>query len=376
MAWIFVRHRLLRAAIALLFWTLIGLAFAGRLYLSSFKLGISMSWGQAVSSSLVDWYVFALLSLPIVYLARRFRFDSPGWGSSVAIHLIASGVFSIIYILVRALIGQLQSRVVGTPVPFSELFSPLLFKSFLWNLLIYWVIVSVTHAFDYYRQVREREIRAVELEKRLAEARLQALQMQLNPHFLFNTLHAISALMHKDVEAADRMIARLSELLRYALESTEAQEVSLRQELDFLRRYLEIEETRFGNRLRVEMDIAPDSLEAQVPNLILQPIVENAIRHGIEPHGKPGVIRIKARCENGSLRVEVHDNGNGLPGGSLPREGVGLSNTRSRLNQLYGGRFQFDFNNVPGGGLMVGMIIPLRRSSELTEGTPASPATR
>jgi signal transduction histidine kinase len=357
-----LRNRFVKGGLAFLLWTLIGFAFAGQLYLSGVRSGRSVSWSQAVGSSLGDWYVWAVLSLPIVQLARRFRFDSPNWGFSVTFHLLASAAFSLIYMVVRALVGQVQGRLAGTPITFAEAF-PLLFKTFLLNLLIYWVIVSIAHAFDYYRQVREREVRAVELEKRLTEAKLEALQMQLNPHFLFNTLYAISALMHKDVEAADRMIARLSDLLRYALESTTEQEVSLRQELDFLRRYLEIEQTRFGERLRVEMDIAPDTLDVRVPNLILQPVVENAIQHGIEPHSRPGVLRISSRREDGALRVVIRDNGNGLAGGQLSREGVGLSNTRSRLKQLYGDRHRFEFDNAEGGGLTVQLVIPLRAAT-------------
>src|SRR5438309_2833852 len=171
----------------------------------------------------------------------------------------------------RAWVGQLQSLTVGKPVAFAETFNPLLVKTFHFNLLIYWVIVSVSHTFDYYRQVQERELRAAELERSLSQARLQALQMQLNPHFLFNTLHAISSLVHKDAEAADRMISRLSDLLRYTLESTAEHEVPLEQELQVLDRYLEIEQTRFGARLSVEKQIAPETLSVLVPNLILQP---------------------------------------------------------------------------------------------------------
>src|SRR6266508_1295324 len=287
---VLIRNRSFRWALVFLFWTLIGLSFASQFYLSSYKAGRPVTWGQAVSWSLGDWYVWAIVSLPIILLARRFRFDAANWVRNVAIHLAASAGCSLVYMLLRAWGGQAQSPMAGKPVSFAETFAPLLVKTFHFNVLIYWVIVSVSHAFDYYRQVQERELRAAELEKRLAQAKLQALQMQLNPHFLFNTLHAISALMHKDVEAADRMITRLSDLLRYALESTDAQEVPLRQELDFLNRYLEIEQTRFGDRLAVRMNIEPDALEALVPNLLLQPLVENAICHGLEPRARPGRI--------------------------------------------------------------------------------------
>jgi LytS/YehU family sensor histidine kinase len=169
--------------------------------------------------------------------------------------------------------------------------------------------------------------------------------------------------MHKDVEAADRMIARLSDLLRHTLESSDTQEVPLREELDFLQRYLEIEQTRFGDRLAVRLDIAPDTLDAQVPNLVLQPLVENAIRHGIEPHAKPGQIRLQARRESGMLHLHVSDNGSGLPRSETPREGVGLSNTRKRLEQLYGDGFKFEFNNADSGGLVVSVAIPFRVAS-------------
>ena len=203
------------------FWTLIGLSFAFQFYISSAKAGLEVTWRQAVSYALGDWYVFALLSIPVVWLARRFDFESGHRRRSLAAHLAASLAFSLAYMVLRAGVGRLQSE-----ASFAEAFLPLLVKTWHFNLLIYWVIVAVTLAFDYYRKYRERELSAVELEKRLAEAKLQALQMQLNPHFLFNSLHSISALMHQDVEAADRMIVRLSDFLRAALESSDTQEVT------------------------------------------------------------------------------------------------------------------------------------------------------
>src|SRR6266540_1280514 len=358
----------LKWAIAFLFWTVIGLSFASQLYLSSYKAGQGVSWGQAVSWSLGDWYVWALVSLPIIQLARRFRFDDRHWGRNVLLHLVASALFSLAYMVLRAAVGQVQSRLSGAPVSFADAFNPLVVKTFLLNLLIYWVIVSVSHAFAYYREFQQRELRASELEKRLAQARLQTLQMQLNPHFLFNSLHAISALVHKDADLADRMITRLSDLLRYALEHTDAREVPLRQELDFLRRYLEIEQTRFGDRLAVRMNIEPDALEALVPNLLLQPLVENAIRHGLEPRAGPGRIELRARCEDGRLKVEVRDNGKGLSDGRAPEEGVGLSNTRARLQQLYGKGQRFELANAPGGGLAVCVELPFHPANKTGAG--------
>jgi two-component system LytT family sensor kinase len=264
--------------------------------------------------------------------------------------------------VLRAFVGRWQSD-----ASFAEAFQPLLVKTWHFNLLIYWVIVAVSFAFDYYRKYRERELRAVELEKRLAQAKLQALQMQLNPHFLFNSLHSISSLMHQDVEAADRMIVRLSDLLRAALDNSDTQEVTLGKELEFLKRYLEIEQIRFGKRLTVQMNITPDTLDAQVPNLILQPLVENAIRHGIEPHAKPGRIELRSKREADVLTLEVCDNGAGLPGNQPSAENVGLSNTRARLEALHAGVHSLEFHNVPGGGLLVRIMIPYRLANNCDE---------
>jgi two-component system, LytTR family, sensor kinase len=349
--------------LAIGFWTVIGLSFASQYYLSSLKAGRPVSWSHAVSWSLGDWYVWGLLSVPIIQLARRFRFDDVQWIRSVAIHLVASGLFSLLYMVLRAWLGQVQSWIGGTTVTFGDAFNPLVVKSVHFNLLTYWVIVSVSHAFAYYRQAQERALRASELEKRLAQAKLQALQMQLNPHFLFNTLNAIASLMHMDVKAADRMITRLADLLRYALESTDAHEVPLRQELSFLERYLEIEKTRFGRRLNVRLEIAPDTLDLLVPNLLLQPLVENAIRHGIEKRSKPGLIELHARCQDDRLHLEVRDNGPGLPAEPPQRQGIGLSNTRARLQQLYGKGQSLELRDAEGGGVVVDVRLPLRPSA-------------
>ncbi len=339
-----------------------GLSFAIHFFLNSAKTGRSVSWGEAVTFSLADWYVFALLSIPAARLARRFPFERKTWGRLAVLHLIYSVLFSFAFMVLRAGIGETQDWIrPGAGLPFTRGFS-LLTKTFQYNIWVYWVILSVCHAFDYYQKFHERELRASELEKRLAQARLQALQSQMNPHFLFNTLHTISALMHKDVEAADRMVMKLSDLLRLALDNTDTHEVPLSQELDFLKRYLEIEQTRFRDRLKVEMEIAPDTLRAQVPNLVLQPLVENAIRHGIERHARPGKIVLRAQRRNGVLELQVQDNGDGLPPGGAKREGIGISNTRSRLQQLYGADQKFELQNVPAGGLLARVVIPFHEN--------------
>jgi two-component system LytT family sensor kinase len=351
-----MRKPVTRWALGFCFWTLLGLSFASQFYISSAKAGLEVSWKQAVNYALGDWYVFALLSVPVIRLAQRFRFEVGTWGPSLFVHALGSVLFSLAYMVIRAWVGQWQSQ-----AAFKDVFKPLMVKTWHFNLLIYWVIVAVSNAFDYYRKYRERELHASELEKGLAQAKLQALQMQLNPHFLFNTLHSISSLMHKDVEAADRMITRLSDLLRAALEGAGTQEVSLRQELKMLELYLAIEQIRFGSRLSVKMDIAPETLDAQVPSLILQPLVENAIRHGIEPRARPGCIELQAHRQDGTLALVVSDDGAGLAEPEQIKEGVGLSNTRARLRELYGPAHQFELIRGAKGGVRVELSIPFRQ---------------
>jgi sensor histidine kinase YesM len=342
-----------RWPLLVLFWTAIALSFATNLHLTQ-----QVPWREAVINSLADWYCFALLSIPMLALARRFQFQRTNWLSTALLHLFASIFFSGFWIMLRAGIAQIEHAIYGSASDFSGDFVRLFTKSFHLNLWIYWVILAVSHAVEYYRKLNERELKTAELEKSLTQAKLRALQSQLNPHFLFNTLHTISALMHIDVEKADRMVAKLSDLLRYALDSTDEHEVALRDEIAFLKRYLEIEQTRFGDRLTVTMDIPADTWDARVPNLILQPIVENAIRHGIEPHSKPGKIHLSARRENSQLILEVRDNGMGL-NPNKKREGIGTSNTRLRLQQLYGAKQTFTLENATEGGLLATIKLPL-----------------
>jgi signal transduction histidine kinase len=350
-----LQNRWFRRLLVFAFWTVLGLSFASQFYISSANAGLEVSWKQAVGSSLGDWYVFAALSVPVIFLSRRFPLDTGHWGRSLVVHGLASLAFSALYMVLRSWVGIWQYE-----ASFGEAFRRLLVKTWHFNLLIYWVILAVSQAFDYYRKYRERELQAADLEASLARAKLQALQMQLNPHFLFNTLHSISSLMHQDVEAADRMVMRLSDLLRAALDSSDTQEVPLRQELDLLKLYLGIEQIRFGDRLTVKLEIPPDTLEAQVPNLILQPLVENAIKHGIQPKARPGRIELKAERLNGLLALRVIDNGVGLKQGVSPEEGVGLSNTRARLRELYGDAHRFELASGPEGGLQVELEIPFR----------------
>jgi LytS/YehU family sensor histidine kinase len=222
------------------------------------------------------------------------------------------------------------------------------------------VILFVYYAFDYYAKYRDRELRTSQLETRLTVAQLQALKMQLNPHFLFNTLHSISSLMYTDVRAADAMITRLGDFLRMALENESVQEVPLRQELDFLGRYLDIEKIRLDERLTLRVDIDERALDARVPNLGLQPLIENAIHHGIAHLPRGGAIELSAHRDGEILRIHVRNDRPETAGTS--REGIGLTNVRARLAQLYGAAHRFHIDESVDGSVAVHLAIPFRES--------------
>lgn len=351
---------LLRAFGILAFWTLVGLAFASQFYLSSTLLGRSVSWRDAITYSLADWYVWAVISWPILWIARRWPPERGPMAKTAAIHLAGALLCSSLYVLLRAVVGQIHGALIDEPATFGEVFRPLLVKTFPFNLLVYGVIISVSHAVDYYQKYHERTVQALELEKHLTEARLQSLLRQLKPHFLFNTLNGIASLMHTDVKAADKMLVRLSELLRLTMTQTGRPLVSLRDELAFLERYLAIESLRFRDRLSVQFEIQPGIDTAEIPNLLLQPLVENAIRHGIEPHVRPGKIDVRAERHEGRLVLEVRDTGKGIPPGGPGREGIGISNTKARLQEIYGPDQRFVLANLPEGGLCARVEIPFR----------------
>ena len=355
-------------AIVFLIATLLGLFFAGQIYCSAASFHQSVSWGQALYWAFGDWYEWALLSPVIFWLCRRFQFDRRSWPKSLPVHLVGGLMLSGLHAVLCALAAVLQGWVTGAPRVFGSEVHHLLANRTHFNLAVYTVIVCSWHAWDYHRKYREREAQATELAAQLARAQLQALRMQLQPHFLFNTLNSISSLMLKDVNSANRMIVRLSELLRLTLEISNDQEVPLQTELDFLRRYVEIEQIRFGDLLKVKMDVEPVTLHANVPNLILQPLVENAVHHAIEPQTAGGQIELRCARSNGSLVLQVSDNGQGH--GSLKtdavetanqaRERIGLNNTRQRLQKLYGGQQSFELVQNAAGGMTANIIIPFR----------------
>lgn len=352
--------------------TLVGVFFATRTYLLyNAYPDNQIGWGRALLPSLTSWWVWALLAPAILWLASRFRFDRSRWLASLVVHVGAGLAFA----LAHAMLDYLAGRAIPT-LPEASLSLPFVVGRLHGNLLTYLAIVAGWNLVETYRRARERELRASRLEARLAEARLSALKMQLHPHFLFNTLHAISTLMHRDVDAADRMLTRLGDLLRLTLENAGTQEVRLKEELDFLEQYLEIERTRFGDRLTIEFEVDPETLDARVPNLILQPLVENAIRHGVAPRAEPGWIGVRTARSDADLRVTIEDDGPGLvtaAGTTAGRAGggVGLANCRARLRQLYGDRARLDLGPAPAGGLLVSLRIPYRDEHQHEDGDGA-----
>jgi two-component system, LytTR family, sensor kinase len=321
-----------------------------------------------IKGALFPWLICATLWLAatplILWLSRRFPLDRRRWLTNSVVHL-AIGAF-LSFLLLAAYTSIISLLHLGNSnQTWLGAFRFQIVGGFHAEVLTYWMVIGLCHGIDYYRKYRERELRASQLEARLAQAQLDALKMQLHPHFLFNTLNSISVLMSEDVVAARRMLARLGDLLRASLENVGTHEVSLREELEFLNNYLGIEQTRFQDRLSVKIDVEASVLNSRVPNLILQPLVENAIRHGIAPHTQPGLVEIRAARKNGMVELQVRDNGAGLPKGSpgTLMKGIGLSNTEARLKQLYGAHHRFDISEVSGGGLLVAIAIPFNEGS-------------
>lgn len=323
----------------------------------------SSSIRQGIDWAVIRFAPWILITPVVIWASARFTLELSNWTRFIWVHLA-------ICILSLALIGffayltpvsPLQTVTDATelhgthPEPLDP--SIPILRRVAYQLPVFWGLVGVAHALWFYERARERERRQVELESHLVQARLQALRTQLNPHFLFNTLNSIAALVHAHPKA-EAMIEALSELLRLTLKGSERQEVSLREELHFLDRYLLIEQMRFGERLRVEKNIADATLVAAVPILILQPLVENAVKHGIEAQIAPGVISISACQQDDKLCVEVNDNGRGFAQGSQRKEGVGLTNTRSRLRELYGAAASLDLQPRETGGVSAKILIP------------------
>jgi hypothetical protein len=329
-------------------WTAYGLA-SGLIVHFIYSTGSkARSWPEAVIPECLYAYIAALFSPVAIRFADRFRIEPPNWLRNVAVHGLASVVFSV----TTYLIWQIAMYSSGTYHPEPGFASEL--RLLAWGVSdggpLYWLIVFVHNAGYYYKRYEHSAAKAADLNAQLAQAQLQSLKMQLHPHFLFNALHSISELIHVDPLAAERMVVALSHLLRSSLASSSMMEVPLERELELTRLYLDIEKMRFDDRLVIEINISEETHGAMVPNLILQPLVENAIKHGISRRPGQGRIAVETARSGGSLVLTIRDNGVGFDTEKGPvLEGVGLTTTRARLEKLYGTRQSFHFVRRPGG---------------------------
>ncbi|HEX7173804.1 MAG TPA: histidine kinase [Pyrinomonadaceae bacterium] len=358
-----------RAAVVFGIWAFFAVLTATQVYIGLRSEGMNHSFGRLLAWQLSNWSIWALFTPVILRLGQRFPVTRATWPQRVLTHLcfcvllaaVHAALHNYLTVLIRPWDEMTNER------PLLDMFWGKLTSQLHISVLIYGTILGVGYAFNYYVKFREREARASQLESQLAQAQLHALKMQLHPHFLFNTLNGISGLVRDGSnKAAVQMIAGLSDLLRHTLDTEGQQEVPLRRELEFLELYLDIQQMRFPDRLRVQMEIAPETLDAEVPNLILQPLVENAIRHGIAPRAAPGTVGVRARRDERLLEIKVYDDGPGLRPNAPTGEGggIGLANTRARLAQLYGAGHRFDVRDRPEGGVEATIVVPFRLSRE------------
>lgn len=348
--------------IAFVLWTLLAfLSAAGaHVYLSS--TGTPVSWTQLLAWNILISFVWSVLT-PVVYeLSCRYTFDRTSWKLSLPIHIGASVLLAFLGAMAMVALNPLVTWTKEPPVPF---FAHVLSRTFM-DIQRYWYVLLITQAIGFYGKYQERQLLSSQLEAQLANAQLEVLKIQLEPHFLFNTLNSIASLARHDGIAAENMTLQLADLLRMSLDGVGVHEVPLHQELMFLQKYVDIQLTRFPDRLSVETEIDPRTLDTLVPNLILQPLVENAIRHGISPRRAPGLVRISTWRDRDDVWMEIRDNGVGFTRGRgvAPSEGVGLRNTRSRLRQLYNEDHAMVLEDTPGGGCTVKIRVPYRISSE------------
>lgn len=363
------RRALQRVALYFLAWTGVGLFYFTQDVTRNFLWHVPISWWVSLVSWLIGVNLAAALTPGILWLGRRFPFERRIWLRRTLLHLLFSVIFSLLQLTLDAAILSWLGIFSAIMKPsFAATLVLLLVLGFHSNIISYWTILGIQYAFHYYGQYQERKRRALQLElqaaglrTQLVQAQLTALKGQLQPHFLFNTLNAIMVLVRQGKgPQAEEMLARLSDLLRCVLDEVEAQEVPLRRELEYLALYLSIEEVRFQDRLRVEISTGPETLDALVPHLGLQPLVENAIRHGIGSRSAAGRLEIRAARVGETLEIQVRDDGPGLPPEGPDSRGIGLANTRARLQQLYGGAAALTLENGAAGGAVATLILPYR----------------
>ncbi len=336
-------------------WTLNGFASATFYRRMRDATGAQPSWGRSLAVTLASAWIWVPITVGAIWLAGRYPLGRGLWRRHLPVHLAATAAV----ILLRALVVVAANRWIGWYEDGLPAFGEVLITSVENNLFFYWMVTGVAHDVHFAGRDRVRE-------RQLAEARMQALKAQIHPHFLFNTLNTISSFVHHDPDTAERMVARLSDLLRHTLAASRENEVPLEEELEFLEPYLEIEQARFEDRLRVRWAVEPETREARVPHLVLQPLVENALRHGLGRRAAAGTVEIGAARLGDRLRLTVRDDGAGLPAdfARRPARGMGVANVRARLAQLYGDAHRFELTPAEGGGVTALIEIPFRRFTE------------
>ena len=355
-----------RATLLFLGWTLVSIIFAGISYAAAIgENNKEFGFISALRLNLVQFYVWAVLSPLVFRFSRRFPIElRPLNVRNLLLYFPAlisfAGIHQVIHL---AVLWSITPRWRQKYPALIDCYRAYFAFGFYIDLIIALLIVIAVHTLLYYQSFRASELAQSSLKAQLAQAQLRAFKMQLHPHFLFNTLHSISSLVLEDPPKANSMIARLGDFLRLTIDNSDQQLVTLKEETEFLRCYLDIEQVRFGDRLTVTFELEPQTLSAQVPHLILQPMVENAIQHAIAPRSARGHINIEAKRLNSLLRVAISDNGPGISSNAnLPwKQGVGLTNGRTRLQQIYGPDFRFELMNTKGGGVTAFMEIPFER---------------
>lgn len=350
-----VWSRSLRILVYIGIWTIPGLITASQLLLSYNLRGDDPDPGLVFRLALPGWYIWGALAPLIFLMARRFPLEGSALFGRSLLHLAANVLVGASWVtLVISLRGAFD-------LPGATAVRPVVVSSIGTSLLVYWTIVLLAHAAQYRQDREARARRESELAAQLSEARLTALKSQLHPHFLCNTLNAISAFVRSDPARAESMLAELGDLLREVVDAPDQQVVPLSRELEFVDRYLSIQKTRLGERLIIERDIGEGLGDLGVPSMLLQPLVENAVEHGIARRREGGRLTITAARENGNLTLLVADDGPGAPRESLDPSSwrVGLHNTRDRLQQLYGSDARFELENGPTGGVQARVRVPL-----------------
>jgi len=341
-------------------WSALGIGLANQVVLARPMLdGVEFPWSQALFESLFLTYFWGIVSFGVLGLVRRFPMNRQKFKYHAAIHIFAALTIPFFYTAACLLLPGVEDQFAAQPKTFTGRI--LAFGGFIYQVQVffYLLILMGCHAIEFYRKLRDKEIVASRLQTELANANLKELKAQLNPHFLFNTLSAITTYIHEDPDLAEKMTVRLSQLLRLSLEASDKHLRPLADELNFLQKYVEIQTMRFGNRVQYLQDIQPSCEKVLVPTLLLQPLVENAFKHGVERSTDCCTVKVSVSQREGNLQVTVHDNGPGNK--QIDTGGVGLQNTRSRLHHLFGKDSNFLIDQEK--GFKVKLTFPARRES-------------